>query len=383
MRYKINVHLLDRVFEFLNFVDLKTAYHVFPEKRHKIISLMLNYKFPHDSVEEEFVQIRNDLFGNSIKISKGLIYYFFDHRWSQTSLEKIYKQFYEKFVKEYSFLGSQFIESQKDRIKSTVIKSTANINRWCDKKFKLDDRQHLIGFANGVYDLNANEFRSDHPEDCISLSTRNDYIEFSPNQPTILEVKAYLKQVFPQKSVEQILKDFRKLVLGSGKLHVWNGIGANSKSTLMTLFKHAFGDYAIELNAQLLGKWNCDHELYSLYYRMNICLGKRFIFFREPGVLNLSKIYYFIDGKFQDADSSTSGSIILESNREYLQVVDNEKTLNLSEALGDRYELTKFTNTFVNNPNPDDPHQLKRENMSKTINAWKQAFIYLILNATE
>ena len=57
--------------------------------------------------------------------------------------------------------------------------------KFFDDKFleRLDENHNLIGFINGVYDLNKdindNPFRPGRPEDNISMSTNNKYIEYS------------------------------------------------------------------------------------------------------------------------------------------------------------------------------------------------------------
>ena len=43
---------------------------------------------------------------------------------------------------------------------------------------KLHSNPNLLGFTNGVYDLDSGEFRDGQPEDCISNSTRIEYREF-------------------------------------------------------------------------------------------------------------------------------------------------------------------------------------------------------------
>ena len=40
---------------------------------------------------------------------------------------------------------------------------------------KLDSKTNLLGFTNGVFDLDANEFRPGKPDDYITLSTKYDY----------------------------------------------------------------------------------------------------------------------------------------------------------------------------------------------------------------
>ena len=47
---------------------------------------------------------------------------------------------------------------------------------------ELDQKDHLLGFKNGVYDLKLGEFRAGVPEDYISYCTNIDYINFREDQ---------------------------------------------------------------------------------------------------------------------------------------------------------------------------------------------------------
>ena len=49
--------------------------------------------------------------------------------------------------------------------------------KFYDKEFidKLNDKKNLVGFENGIYDLNESEFRSGLPSDYVSLSTGYHY----------------------------------------------------------------------------------------------------------------------------------------------------------------------------------------------------------------
>jgi phage/plasmid-associated DNA primase len=46
----------------------------------------------------------------------------------------------------------------------------------------LENKKNLIGFENGVYDIDKDEFRNGRPEDYISLSTGINYVEYNDDE---------------------------------------------------------------------------------------------------------------------------------------------------------------------------------------------------------
>jgi phage/plasmid-associated DNA primase len=62
---------------------------------------------------------------------------------------------------------------------------------------KLDSIEYLLGFNNGVYDLNNDKFRDGRPDDYITMSTTNDYIEYEEDHEYICEIFSIFKQIFP------------------------------------------------------------------------------------------------------------------------------------------------------------------------------------------
>ena len=145
---------------------------------------------------------------------------------------------------------------------------------------KLDSSTKLLGFTNGVYDLDTSEFRDGRPEDYISFTTGIRYVNIN-NLKTLKENKIskehfmyYVKfitktitSMFPcdckicaEKKVKCGLMDYVMLLLatfidGSTKdeqFHIWEGDGANGKSLLVELFQDALGDYAGVLDNTVL-----------------------------------------------------------------------------------------------------------------------------------
>ena len=62
---------------------------------------------------------------------------------------------------------------------------------------KLDTNPYLIGFENGIYDLEAGEFRHGRPDDYVSMSTGIDYIPFDEDDENWLDLKHFIDTIFP------------------------------------------------------------------------------------------------------------------------------------------------------------------------------------------
>ncbi|EKX36251.1 hypothetical protein GUITHDRAFT_145932 [Guillardia theta CCMP2712] len=127
----------------------------------------------------------------------------------------------------------------------------------CDNYFieKLDTKEHLLGFKNGVYDFEKGVFRKGQPTDYISLSTRYDYIEYNPEDKTQKELERYISQVYADDDVKEYVMNILGMAACCGKMEqfniFWGDSGANGKSTFMSLLQKAFGDYAKTLPVAL------------------------------------------------------------------------------------------------------------------------------------
>lgn len=192
-------------------------------------------------------------------------YMFKNHRWIPSdSAVELKRNISEKVVNEYSKYAAEcskrVLETSEEEERETLIKRGIKANEIClklknetfknniiksctqlfgDSKFieKLDSNVQLIGFDNGVYDLDKKEFRNGLPEDFISFSTNIDYKEYNYSDQIIKDIKEFLTQVLPiQRVREYVLKvmgSFLTGKTGEEKFHIWTGCHSKDTGIIM------------------------------------------------------------------------------------------------------------------------------------------------------
>ena len=133
-------------------------------------------------------------------------------------------------------------------------------NLFYDNNFieKLDEtNKNLIGFENGVYDLDKEEFRAGRPDDFISLSTKTNYIEWDIRKSDVKKYKEKFDTYFNQVLINPQVRRYFLLSLasccsGENKEQKFRTItgsgsstnnGSNGKSLTMSLFAKSMGQY--------------------------------------------------------------------------------------------------------------------------------------------
>ena len=112
----------------------------------------------------------------------------------------------------------------------------------------LDSKNHLVGFKNGVYDLEVMAFRTGTVEDKVSMTTRFDFDE-NYEQETFDFIDEMINGYFTSLQVETArwFKKHMGSLLGGGnkeeKGYFWVGNGRNGKGTLDNLLIKTLGDY--------------------------------------------------------------------------------------------------------------------------------------------
>lgn len=239
-------------------------------------------------------------------------YQFKNNRWVEIdSAVELKRKISEDVVNEYCNLAiecnKQVMETQENDLRETLLnrgqianKISLNLKKesfknnvvsacttlFHDPKFleKLDSNVNLIGFENGVYDLQNMIFREGYPEDNISFSTKINYEHMKADHPLVQQVHEFLKQVLPIDRVRNYVLKILGSVLsgktGQEKFHIWTGVGGNGKSKIIELFELAFGDYCGKLSVTNVTQKRPASNACSPELLKN--KGKRFVTLQEP-----------------------------------------------------------------------------------------------------
>lgn len=170
--------------------------------------------------------------------------------------------------------------------KNNILNQLAYMFKTFDPDFytKLDSNPYLLGFKNGVYDFERNEFRASTQQDYLTFSTGYDFLDYDDTMPQVQEIYDFLAKIVPNTKVREfMLKVLGKSLLGipDEKFYIWTGIsGANGKSTLVNFLEHTLGDYTTSVDVSLLtnrrsNSSNASPDIIRLR-------GKRIFTFQEP-----------------------------------------------------------------------------------------------------
>jgi P4 family phage/plasmid primase-like protien len=155
-----------------------------------------------------------------------------------------------------------------------------------DEKFEelLDSRTHLIGFANGVYDLKMHIFRDGMPDDYIFHSTKMNYMVYNNEIPEIAEINDFFSKIFTNEGVRNYVLDILACTIDGSiaqeRFYIFTGQGSNGKSRLLDLIQKAVGDYYCILPIALLTQKRAASN--SAQSELERTKGRRFAVMQEP-----------------------------------------------------------------------------------------------------
>jgi P4 family phage/plasmid primase-like protien len=352
---------------------------------------------------------------------RGNIWFEFDnHRWRQ--IENAYT-LRQKLVKEVSVLYSTHADKLAalaqqcgdDAKKASLVKKAKalegvalklknmafkeNIIAGCRELFyvrgfldQLDSKPHLLGFDNGVYDLDADEFRDGRPDDMVSLSVGFDY---DPVDKADLwtELMDFVDSTMPSPEMTTYLTTVLGYMLHGDKhleqLWFFTGHnGRNGKGCLCTLLKKTFGDYYYEpditiVTAAKRSSSNASPEVAK-------AVGKRLLVCSEPddtdpnGKFRVNRLKQFRGNDVIQARALYKDTIEFRPQFGMIfQMNDKPELSKLDDAIAKTLKVVNFPYQFVDNPMFSHQKQKKYDLKSKFENdvPYRQQFMRLLLSA--
>ena len=281
-----------------------------------------------------------------------------------------------------------------EKLKTTTFKKNVIVEcseLFHDNKFeqKLDKKLTLIGFENGVYDLDLLQFRDGVFEDYICQSTGINYYEHDEDDENLLAVIKFLNEVLPKRNIrEYVLKLMSTFLHGAvkqEKFHIWTGCGGNGKSKLIDLFQNAFRDYCCPLSTSQITKERGRAE--GANSALARTKNKRFVVLQEPESNEEIKV--------GEMKMLTGGDTVpvreLYKEQEYIKpqfkmVLTCNALPSLSSSdrgVWRRVSVVEFISVFTDKPDPNEKYQFQiDESLNEKIAAdgpWVEPFIFYLL----
>jgi P4 family phage/plasmid primase-like protien len=217
------------------------------------------------------------------------------------------------------------------------------------------------------------------------MTTLNDYIEYSFEDPVIVDIMRFIAQVIPSTVVREyvltLLGSFLDGNTGSEKFHIWVGSGGNGKSKLIELFQLAMGEYCGSLPVTVITQSRPASNAASP--EVARLKGKRFVSIQEPNEKERLQV-----GRMKEL---TGGDTIYARSlhKEPIEFKPQFKMIlccnHLPKVPPDdggtwrRIRVVRFSSKFVEKPEEDDPEQFKADtNLHEKLHLWKEAFFWLL-----
>jgi len=274
-----------------------------------------------------------------------------------------------------------------ESFKNQIISSAGN--RFYDNKFEenLNSNPNLLGFENGVYDLENGIFREGVPEDMITITTGYDYNpEYSLDSPEIKEIIKYFEEVMADDDMrEYTLMSFACFLDGHIRqqtFRILTGSGGNGKSQTLDLIKEAMGGYFGTLPTGILTRKrgassNATPELADKK-------GKRLLVIQEP---EYDDVVYVGQMKNLTGADTIPCRALYGDPFEYkpqfklILICNKLPTMPFDGGVRRRVRIVPFESEFVDTPDPRKVRQFKKDpKLPEKMKNWKQAFMWLLLN---
>jgi len=300
----------------------------------------------------------------------------------------------EKILKERQACYKQLFTklSSYNQIENNIIKA-CTMAGFTDQKIedKMDSNAYLIGFNNGVYDLENKIFRSGKPEDYVSLCVNYDYCDYTGNEPVFEEIKNYFTSLFKNEEVRYyVLRYLASRLEGqntNNQINIWTGPASNGKSVFTLLLNKLFGDYYGTLEANVITKARNNAEAPTP--ALMSTKGKRIVVIQEPEAqdqLNVGLLKQLSGGQDKINGRKLHCDIVSFIPQFEIIIICNDipSLNNVDNGIARRLSVVKFNTIFVKDQNrPLQANEARaNSNIEKYIkhDKWTQPLMWLLIN---
>tara|TARA_B100000214_G_scaffold375465_1_gene361949 strand:+ start:5975 stop:8710 length:2736 start_codon:yes stop_codon:yes gene_type:complete len=277
-----------------------------------------------------------------------------------------------------------------------------------DKDFqeKLNEKKNLLGFENGIYDLNDSIFRGGLPSDYVSLSTGIKFpiapsdrpLEFSSLMDHVRGLDDYeelnegledfLSKVFPIEEVREYTMRFLSSCLSGEireeKFYFWTGSGGNGKSKLVELLDFTLGDYSRSMDVSFLTSKRGSSSAASP--ELENVKNARFVYMSEPekeDVIYVGKLKQMTGGDKMTSRGLFKSTTQFKPQFKIVLMCNDLPHLGGNDGgIWRRIEVVKYISKFSDNPRPTktDPHQFEADlSLTAKLEKWNLIFMMKLL----
>lgn len=351
-------------------------------------------------------------------VSKNIWWEFRHHRWvkiddAYTLKNLLSEDFANEYNREIAELSIKLTTTSKDfdrdeihqkRLKlEDIVKKLMNINfketllkecrnQFYDSKFedKLDSNVSLIGFENGIYDLEKEEFRDGRPDDYVTLSTKVDYIKWNEKNPYHSKIMTFFSQVIPNPKVREYFITVLATCVGGEtkeeKFYVFTGSGSNGKSLTNDLMKYALGEYYMPCDISIITRKRGDSNGTSPEkVRMR---GKRCGVFQEADEgekVNVGVMKELTGGDtilIRDLYKGSADMLELKPQMKYFLTCNKLPAVpSNDDGTWRRLRVIDFNSKFKDDPDPTKPNEfLIDTKLKQKIQEWAPSFASFLIH---
>jgi P4 family phage/plasmid primase-like protien len=310
---------------------------------------------------------------------------------------------YQKYSGELSKVSNDLRDTNYKR---SIMSDAADIFHNNDPEFakNLDQNIYLMGFNNGVFDFQTNEFRPGRPEDYITKSTGINYVPFNPRSSMQAkareEITSMVDKIFPHEELRRYMwEHMASILIGRNfnqTFNIYNGSGSNGKSIIIEFLCNIMGDYACQLPVAYVtekrpGIGQVSPELFDL-------VGARLAYMSEP-----TKGMTLNDGVMKEL----TGGDVMKANPKYRDPIEFRPQFKLvvctntlfnigsnDDGTWRRIRLCEFESKFSNSARPtaENPYVFKPDVMlpakigtvpdgpgAEQAAVWKQVFMSMLV----